>query len=341
MGKPSDHFKVLTYTGTGSLSVTGVGFQPNLVWCKSRNSTYNHQVHDSVRGATAGMLSTNSFSVEDNTYHFDSFDADGFTTDSNNIFGVCNTNDPMVSWFWKAGGTSVTNTAGSITSQVSANQVAGFSIVSYTGTGANATVGHGLGAIPEMMLVKARTLGSYWRLYHKNGYGSGATNPQNGSADFDIGGPYSDNNAWNSTAPTSSVFSLGANAGSNYSGGGMIAYCWKSVPGYSRFGFYTGNGAADGPFVNLGFRPAWILIKRSNATWNWFVFDSKRIGYNPINYHFHSDTNAAEGTDSLIDITANGFKLRTTDAGLNYGSSTPTYIYAAFAEMPAKYSRAH
>jgi hypothetical protein len=203
-------------------------------------------------------------------------------------------------------------------------------VVTYTGTGANATVGHGLGVAPKMYIVKQRGAGgTSWLIYNSN-IGAGnvlfleATNASQALA-----------NAWNSTAPTSTVFSIGTSVGSNSSGGTYVAYCWAEIAGFSRFGSYTGNGSTDGTFVYTGFRPAYLLIKRSaGGTEDWFAFDNKRLGYNADNNYVYPNANYVEGSLDYLDILSNGFKSRSTSTSTNASGST--YIYMAFAENPFK-----
>jgi hypothetical protein len=247
-----------------------------------------------------------------------------------------------VSWQWKAGTTSASNTNGTITSTVSAGATQGFSVVTYTGTGANATVGHGLGVAPSMMIIKNRGGVVNWGIYHKS-LGSGS--PQTYVLQFDTSAQFGPSATyWNSTAPTSSVFSLGTLANTNGSGGNFVAYCFSAVAGYSAFGIYTGNGSADGPFVYTGFRPRWIMIKESSgtnaATSSWIIQDTSVNTYNQEINVLSAQSNSAEFSSSLygFDGLSNGFKLRSTNQ--NWNESGGTYIYAAFAENPFKYSLA-
>jgi hypothetical protein len=242
-----------------------------------------------------------------------------------------------VAWQWKAGGaTAVTNTNGSISSQVSASQAAGFSVVTFTGTGANATVGHGLGATPAMILIKNRnnvggtTAGfcvghtsiwpnGYLNLWNANGTGSSST-------------------VWN-TSPTSTVFGVGTDLGTNYSGASYLAYCWAAIPGFSAFGYYSGNTSTDGPFVYCGFRPRFVLIKGSSISTVWVMFDTSRSTYNATGLYLCPGLTQAESGPGVIDIdvVSNGFKLRNLDGAMNTGYN---YLYAAFAETPFKYALA-
>ena len=337
------YFNPITYSGSGSQSVTGVGFQPDWVWVKSRSSgVYNHQLHDAVRGATAGALFSNLTSAQDNLYQFDSFDSDGFTTDSSNITGINNTGQTFVAWNWKANGAGSTNTAGSITSTVSANTTSGFSVVTYTGTGANATVGHGLGAALGMIIIKDRTASNFWVVGSTSiSFTSDQYLRLNANSAVEVGGGV----AWNSTAPTSTVFSIGTSSVLNASSNNYVAYCFAPIAGYSAFDQYIGNGSADGPFIYTGFRPAFVMIKSKSGGESWLMFDSVRNTYNVTNNKLAANSTVAENDASIGDSTqnnfdflSNGFKAVTTNSGTNGSGSV--IIYMAFAQNPFKYSLA-
>jgi len=262
----------------------------------------------------------------------DSFDSNGVTV-GNDLWNGAN-GSTYVAWNWKANGSGSTNTAGSITSTVSANTTSGFSIVTYTGTGANATVGHGLGVAPSFIIVKRRDDGSSWNCYQISlGASQYIQMDSSGAAATNTG-------VWNNTAPTSSVFSIGtAFAGVNASGSTHVAYCFAPIAGYSSFGSWTGNGSSDGVFVYTGFRPAYVLIKGTNSNgYIWTVYDSKRNTYNVANLFLEPDASAAETTFTTLDFLSNGFKIRSSDSAFNANGST--YIYAAFAESPFKYALA-
>ena len=329
-----DYFNTVLYTGTGSSgqAITGVGFQPDWLWIKKRSGASSHNVFDSSRGV-AKRLYTNGTGAEDEPNQITSFDTDGFTINSANDSGAT-----YVSWNWKAnGGTTSSNTDGSITSTVQANTDAGFSIVTYTGNGsAGATVGHSLGTKPEMIILKERNASGNWVTYHE--YAN--ANAQNGYIALNLTSAWTSNSAsWNNTSPTSSVFTLGNGTDVNTNNHTMLAYCFHSVEGYSRFGSYTGNGSNDGTFVHTGFRPAWVLIKRTDTSGNdWMLVDSTRDTINVVdNTLFPSDTTQElDGDDK--DFVSNGFKHRSTGASEN--ASGGTYIYMAFAENPFKYANA-
>jgi hypothetical protein len=314
--------------GTSGGSITSLNFQPDLVWEKPRNIVSDHELQDSVRGATKSLHS-NTAGVED-TYpnYLTSFISNGYTFGT----GDYGTSVTAVDWCWKAGGTAVSNTAGTITSSVSANTTAGFSVVTFTGnTTAGATVGHGLGVAPGLILIKARTGAYDWTVYHS---AIGATKY------LILDGAYAaltDIRAFNNTAPTVNVFSLGSAVWANNSGA-MVAYCWAPVAGYSAFGSYTGNGSADGPFIYTGFRPRWLMIKRTDGIGNWWMFDTSRSTYNVAVQYLIADTAAVEGSDNAIDILSNGFKLRIATYQPN--TSGATFVYAAYAENPLKYANA-
>jgi hypothetical protein len=239
-----------------------------------------------------------------------------------------------VSWVWNAGGSTVTNTAGTISAQVRANTTSGFSVVTWTGNGANASIGHGLGAVPRMVITKFRSAASNWSVYTAT-TGAGSRLKLNSTDAVVADGSFP-------TTPTSSLFYV--NSGSNDNGVTIVAYCFAAIPGYSAFDSYTGNGSADGPFIYTGFRPAFVLIKNSSNTGgvSWQIRDNKRIGYNPSNailYPNLSNTEYSDAGNFESDFLSNGFKIRnSTDAGTN--ASGNTYIYAAFAENPFKYSLA-
>ena len=326
--KPSDYFNTKLYTGTGSSNaITGVGFQPDLTWIKSRSvAGAGHRWHDSVRGA-GNMIASDSAAAEfDDSALFTSFDTDGFTVAGTGS-SYNGSSSTYASWNWLAGGTASSNTDGSITSSVSANTTAGFSIVSYTGTGSAATVGHGLGATPAFVVYKKRSATGSWIVYHHKNTSAPETdylslNSTNGTQDAAT--------AWNDTAPTSSVFSVGT-AGSG-SSATYIAYCFAEKKGYSKFGSYTGNGNADGTFVYTGFKPAFVLNKLiSGTTANWSIVDNKRDNnFNP-NVRLFPDLSNAESSTDAVDLLSNGFKWRLT-SDTNNGNYS--YIYMAFAENP-------
>jgi hypothetical protein len=322
----------ITYTGqsgTKTITTTG-GFSPDLVWIKNRSQARWHSLFDQLRGAYKRIF-TNSTSAETNDvgYNLNSFTSSGFTLldtdrDTNSSAG-----DAYVAWCWNAGsGSSSSNTSGSITSTVSVNATAGFSVVTWTGAGSTGTVGHGLGVAPSMIIAKRRNTTTNWQVYHSS---LGATN----QVCLNLTNASFSTTTWNNTTPTSSVFSvdnveLGAN------GGTYVAYCWSEIAGFSKFGSFTGNGSADGPFIYLGFRPRFFMYKKSSSTSQWWMFDSSRNTYNVVNNVLFADASSAEGTnDTFFDFDSNGVKMRDrTDVNTNGSGST--YIYMAFAEYPFK-----
>jgi hypothetical protein len=336
--KPNQHFDATTYTATGTTpqTVTNAGsFKPDLVWTKNRTSAGNHYLNDSVRGA-ANALNSNTTSAEASLPNYiTSFNSNGYGIGSDNFTSGQN----IVGWQWKAGGATTVNTSGTISSNVSVNTTAGFSVVTYTGTGANATVGHGLGVAPSMIIIKARAGADAstrsWPVYHKN---LGNTSVVWLDLTFVVNTPRP--GYWNSTSPTSSVFSIGTDTDVNRSSQTYVAYCWAEVEGYSKFGSYTGNGSADGPFQYTGFRPKFIMIKRTDSTSSWFIHDTARDTFNVSNKNLYPNLSAAEEVQTTWnqDILSNGFKIRGTSTEIN--ASSATYIYAAFAEAPFKFSNA-
>jgi len=328
--KPSDYFNTLIYTGNGSnpRTLTGVGFQPDWVWQKNRTDSNGHTLADAIRGANKTLSSDgNGAEVTDkNDGHLDAFTSDGFTVGagSSSDARVNDGSHTYVAWNWLASNTTASNSNGSITSTVSANTTAGFSIVSFTGTGANATVGHGLNKALDMIIVKNRTTAGNWPVFHKTQGGTKVQwlNLTNATA--------TESGWWNNTDPTSSVFSIGTQNDLNKSSDNIIAYCFAEKKGYSKFGSYTGNGNADGTFVYTGFKPAWVMTKRTDSTNNWDMFDNKRDGYNSDNNALFANNSNTENTTDRIDLLSNGFKLRINANPNNSGS----HIYMAFAESP-------
>jgi len=340
------------YTGTGATqsitnTVNGVSMQPDLVWMKARSSALSNTLTDAVRGVSTQLFSnlTNAETTEAGK-GLTAFNSNGFTLGPDLVgTGSVNANTvTYVGWQWNAGGSTVTNTSGSISAQVRANPTAGFSVVTYTGTGANATVGHGLGVAPSMILVKNRTSGTVGgAVYHTS---LGATKylklfqTTTGTAVATT-----DNTAWNGASPTfnTSVFSIGSLDRTN-SSTTMVAYCFAAVAGYSAFGSYTGNNLADGPFVYLGFRPRWIMFKDSSSIAVWMIMDTARNTINVLDDGLAPDNSNAESTYSnvaQVDFLSNGFKIRATNANQYWANvSGNTYIYAAFAENPFKYANA-
>jgi len=337
--KPSDYFETLFYTGNASSprTISGVGFSPDLVWCKNRTTANDNRLVDQVRGANKEISSNRTLAEYSNNSdgNLTSFNSDGFviTQGSTNINNWNKNSDAYVVWSWKAG-TSFTNDAsgtgiGTIDSAGSVNQDAGFSICSYTGTGSAGTIKHGLNSTPSTIILKNRIAGDiYWYVYHKS-LGNDTELYLNGTD-----AAPSSTSAWNDTNPTSSVFSVGSHGGTNASGQATIAYCFADKQGYSKVsGSYVGNGNADGTFTYLGFKPAWVMIKKTSGTSNWTMIDNKRNVNNVVNKQLVANGNGAEFTETVCDFLSNGFKIRAVHGGY-LNASGGNYIYMAFAENP-------
>ena len=343
---PEAHFQVKTYTGnsTDDTAITLDGtnnLQPDMVWFKSRSAAINHVLVDSVRGVTKYLTSNDTSGEATVSDALKSFDSDGFTLDEDATTSsafVNGTGKTYVTWCWKANGTGSSNTTGSInTTATSANTTSGFSIITYTGNGTSgATIGHGLGVAPTFIALKNRSMtggaAEPWRVYHDKNTSAPATdylalNTTAATAD--------DANAWNDTAPSSTLITLGNGGASNQNTETYVAYAFADVQGYSKFGNYIGNGNADGAFVYTGFRPAWLMCKLpSDGTAHWRIFDNKRDGYNQTGKRVYAnDTSVESDTDEGVDFLSNGFKWRVTAGEVN-GTASSGIIYAAFAEAP-------
>jgi hypothetical protein len=329
------------WTGDGgaSKSITGVGFQPDLVWTKARSAAYDALITDAVRGSGKSLTpsSTGAEVTNNANGYLSSFNSDGFTVSqgASSALSINGSGVTYVGWQWKAGGSTSSNTNGSITSTVSVNATAGFSIATYTGTGANATVGHGLGVAPKMVIVKKRagaTTGD-WAVWH-TGLGTNVIYLNS------TGASGADSTWFQGVVPSSTTFSVGTASITNQSTATFVAYCFSAVAGYSAFGSYTGNGSSDGPFVYCGFRPRWILYKNSTSATvgNWVIHDTSRSTYNAAQAELSPDVADAEpaSSNAQLDILSNGFKLRGVSGNTSWNQSGVTYIYAAFAENPFK-----
>lgn len=326
---PKNHFDVLLWAGNSTQrNITGTLFPVEALWAKARDRAYSWSQNDIVRGATA-KLSSNSTNAEASVAQgVNAFLSNGFSL--GNDAGLNESGSTAMAACWKAGGAPVANTAGSITSQVSANVEAGFSIVTYTGTGVNATVGHGLGVAPKLVIVKSRATGSWYVYAQPSGVGNYLNlNQTNGNV--------ASSTAWNNTIPASAVFSLGASA-TNVSGEGFVAYCFAEIPGYSKIGSYVGNGSTDGPFVNCGFRPRWLLVKRTDSADSWIIYDTARDTYNVMGQRLLAESSTSEATVARFDVTAGGFKIRASDGTCNANGGT--YVFMAIAETNFKYANA-
>ena len=325
INKSTDYFNTKLYTGNGSVRTeTGVGFQPDFTWIKDRTGTNAHVWTDAVRGANYQLYSNLTNAQTNASGYLTAFASDGFTLGTD---GAVNQNSSnYVSWNWKAGNSAgSSNGDGSVTSTVTANTTAGFSIVKWTGTGATATVGHGLGVKPSIVLIKNTGAVENWVMYHSALTAEKNLKLNNQEAAQDTTG------AFNDTEPTSSVFTVHTNTNTNQNGQVMIAYCFAQKTGYSKFGKYEGNGNSDGPFIYTGFRPAWVMIKRySGAGNNWLVLDNKRDPSNQMGKGLLPDVNNAEATGYNADFLSNGFKLRLSGSGEN--GNNFGYIYWAFGQ---------
>ena len=318
---PQDYFNTVVYTGS-SISVTGVGFQPDMVWLKNRANAYDHELYDVIRGAQNYLMPNHTNGANTLSTTLTSFDSDGFSYGSN-VGG--NAASGQVAWNWKAGGSGVTNNEGDITSIVSANTDAGFSIVTFTAASGHNDVGHGLDKAPELLIHKSRTASTGWYTF---------TTTIDGTIDYarlDDTHVFSGDDTMTITATTFKDW---------YTSGDFVAYCFHSVEGFSKIGAYLDNGSALGPIIYTGFRPAWVMIKRTNGTENWYINDTARSPYNPLdNATLYANLDVAEGTGHAIDYLSNGFRIVNSNAAYN-GSNTGSYLYVAFAEMPFKYANA-
>ena len=332
--KPGDYFNTKLYSGTGSSqAVTGVGFQPDWIWFKCRTQVQNHNLFDAIRGSNKIIQSSTTNAEATSTALLTSFDSDGFTLNTDG--GVNGSGQTYASWNWLANGAGSSNTDGTITSTVSVNTTAGFSIVKYTGDGTNtATIGHGLGATPSMVIMKPLSYVGAWWITQKNLSTDNVlefnTNAQVSYSSFGGGG-------LRQSQYTSSIITGGAGSSNsnlwNQSGQDYIAYCFAEKTGYSKFGYYTGNGNADGSFIFTGFKPAFVIIKQSSAVRDWIMVDNKRDPDNVVsNRLFPNNTDAQNTNNDMLDFTSNGFKIRNTNTTAN--ASNGTYIYMAFSEEP-------
>ena len=336
--KPTDYFETILYSGNGStLNVGGLDFTQDFTWIKNRVDSTSHFLYDTVRGAGNDKdLRSNSNGAEgsgDGATHgfMSAFRSDGFTVNQgSSTASITNASgNSYTSWNWRANGSGSANTDGSISSTVSANTTAGFSIVKYTGTGSTATIGHGLGVSLSMIILKSLDRADNWWIYHK-----GLSNPSNKAillnltnAEFTPG-----TSAFNTSTFSSSVFGILTDRASNASGEDYIAYCFAEKKGYSKFGSYTGNANNDGTFVYLGFKPSIVICKKSSSTGDWELYDNKRNGYNGGNVRVHPSANDAETGTGRLSLLSNGFKITTSSGNLN--GSGNSFIYMAFAESP-------
>jgi hypothetical protein len=330
INKPSEYFNTKLYTGNSSTqSITGVGFQPDFLWLKDRSSGGTNVLVDVIRGSTKWLASDQTSGEVTRADQVTSFDTDGFSlgADSGNFINGNGNN--CVAWNWLANGAGVSNTDGDITSTVSANQTAGFSISTFTVSGSgNIGVGHGLGAKPKVVITKSTSNDTNWNVYHEDTSAS----PENDYLYLNAtDAKASSTDVWGD-GMTTNTFGLGVDIGVSV-GRSYVAYCFAEKKGFSKFGSYNGNGNADGTFVYTGFKPAFIMVKGYAGSDDWIMMDNKRSGYNSENEYLDANNNSAESNGSgNIDFLSNGFKIRSTFSSLNY--VTGSYIYMAFAENP-------
>ena len=331
---PGKHFKSKLYTGTGSeLAVTGIGFQPDFTWIKTRQLAYNHRVFDVNRGVTKELYTNVTNAEVTDAQSLKSFDSDGFTLGTSSGVNPSADNN-MVSWNWKAGGSPSSNTDGSITTSVSANTTAGFSVVTYTGSSADPkNMGHGLSQAPELIITKQLNNSFAWKV--------GSDEMTNWEYIMELDGSGAESHAagvYNGQAPTSSVWYASTEAGTGGAGLNYVAYCFHSVEGYSKIGSYTGNGNADGAFVYTGFRPAYVMVKDISGTGNWTIIDNAREPTNVSSPgRLYADLTNTESDGATYDLVSNGFKCR-ENGGPNVNNVK--FLYLAFAETPFKTSNA-
>ena len=329
---PSAHFHIQEYTGNGSTqSITNGAnagdFQPDWVWIKSRTHVSYHNIFDSSRGATKRVFSNDAGAEQTTTASLTSFDSDGFSLGNNNDVNA-NT-ETLLAWQWKANGgtkTSFTESGNNPAGTHQANTTAGFSIVTHVGTGAVGTIAHGLSSPPEWILTKGLDDGHAWITAHKSiGFDNNTL--------FNTTDAFASDSTYNNTDPTSSVFTVKNQGGVNKDGENYVNYLFHSVQGYSKIGTYKGTSNADGPFVHLGFKPAWIILKRSSSTGNWLLYNNKMdVDNEALTYLVSNETDAQSTAANGIDLLSNGFKLRRT--GVSWNNSGDTYVYIAFAEHP-------
>ena len=347
----TDHFQVYTFTGdaNSTRTISGLNFQPDLLWSKARNQAFSHNLYDSSRGNDKAIQSNNSNA--ENTYDlFNGFTSDGYNTTTDGSAGdLLNYNGgTYVNFLWKANaGTTTTNDAsatsvGTIDSVYQANTTAGFSIVTYTGTGSAGSIAHGLGGVPEVMIIKNRSEAHSWSgTYHHKMASDPHTDYLNLSGS---GAVVDDNTQWNDTAPTSTVFTVGTANNTNKSSNNYVGYFFRGIEGFSKFGSLTANGSADGTYCHIGFQPSLVIVKQSSATGDWNMIDTTRQGHNHANglpvvrANSSAVEEQASGNQGQIDILSNGFKFRSAHSSFN--TSGATVVYMAFAEIPEKYSNA-
>ena len=325
---PTLYFNTVLYAGTGSeQTVSGVNFSPGLTWLKSRSNGQPNVLSDSVRGGNKQLYTADTQAETTYSQYLKSFNSDGFVlgTDS----GINQSSQTFVSWNWKAGGSASNNTDGNKTISLSVNTTAGFSVGTYAGTGQDSTIGHGLGAVPDWLMIKNRSSGSRkWQLWH-----NGLTGTNKYLAIDRSDAELTDSASWDNTAHSNTVWNTYGSGEANQNGENFVCYAWTSIQGFSKFGSYTGNGNANGPFIYTGFKPAWIMTKQINGGSSWIVHDNKRDPINTVTEYFTVEENDAAGTlANSFDLCSNGFKVRTSNGDRN--SNGDTFAYWAFAESP-------
>ena len=332
---PSAYFQTLLYTGNDAdnrnltNNANAGDFQPDWLWFKERSSTSSHQLHDSTRGTSFAVMSDSTAVEDEDANRLQAIQSNGFQVGSAST--VNQNTITMVAWQWKCnGGTTTTNDAsstgvGSIDSVIQANTDAGFSIVTYTGTGSAGTIAHGLGGTPDFILFKNRGANVQWSVYYGDPTDYLVLDKTDTTAD--------NSNRFNDTSPTSTVFSVGGTNNVNADSNTYVAYCFAPIKGYSKFGTYEGNANANGAFVYTGFKPAWLMVKNIDSANVWQIYDNKREPNNPNIKRINANVSEAESTSGSdrLDFLSNGFKMRATSGNIN---SAHTYIYMAFAESP-------
>ena len=325
---PTLYFNTVLYAGTGSeQTVSGVNFSPGLTWLKSRSNGQPNVLSDSVRGGNKQLYTADTQAETTYGQYLKSFNSDGFVlgTDS----GINQSSQTFVSWNWKAGGSASNNTDGNKTISLSVNTTAGFSVGTYAGTGQDSTIGHGLGAVPDWLMIKNRSSGSRkWQLWH-----NGLTGTNKYLAIDRSDAELTDSASWDNTAHSNTVWNTYGSGEANQNGENFVCYAWTSIQGFSKFGSYTGNANANGPFIYTGFKPAWIMTKQINGGSSWIVHDNKRDPINAVTEYFTVEEPDAAGTlANSFDLCSNGFKVRTSNGDRN--SSGDSFAYWAFAESP-------
>ena len=320
INKSSDFFNTVLYNGNATARNITTGFRPDWVWLKSRSNADHPQLFDAVRGAEERLYTSLNYAESNNVQALTSFNSDSFSLGTDQY--INGSGKTYASWNWKANGSSTTtNNDGATTSYISHNSTAQFSIIKYTGTGSNTNIGHGLNGTPDCFITKGYSGATDWHLWN-NSFTA------NQRIKINSTGGVSTNTSIFPTLPDATKIYLGSGGDVNQSGINYICYAWKNVAGYSKFGSYVGNDNNDGSFIYTGFKPSFVVIKKTNEANDWFIQDNKRLGYNPSNSYLEANTNLAEQAETDIDILSNGFKCRTTGGGHNDGN----YIYMAFGQ---------